>query len=179
MLTINLLSPPRPRRRAKDLLLGAGAVALIVLVGLAGCSYVLVTHVNQLRRDLATATQGVQALTRDIERLRARRALLQQLLATQMPASSVLETVQSVIPEDVWLTSVTARASDVAFEGYTFSYPSVARFMVELEDSGSVRNINLSTFQRETIADRDVLKFRITGDLIATHPVASKKEATP
>lgn len=187
MLTINLLLPPR---RVKNPLLIAGAVVVsVVLVGLAVWSYVFFTHTSQLRRDLATATQAVarlrpiaqhvQELKRNADRMRARRDLLQQLLATQVPASHILEMIVSVVPRDVWLTSVTAGTSDVTFEGYTFSYPSVARFMVELEESGAVRHIDLAMSQRETILNREVLKFRMTGDLVATHPLTSQKGATP
>jgi Tfp pilus assembly protein PilN len=69
--------------------------------------------------------------------------------------------------------------SDVTLEGYTFSYPSVARFMVELEGSGSVRHVDLAMSQRDTVAEREVVKFRITGDLVVTRPVTSQQEAAP
>lgn len=196
MFTINLLAPPglrRPvgvhRRTARV------AVVAIVVVALAVWGVVLRAHVDHLRSDLAkgaqemaqlrSMAQQIQDLKRNAERMRTRRVMLQQLLATQMPASRVLETIRSVVPHDVWLTSVTAGTSDVAVEGYTFSYPSVARFMVELGESGGVRNIDLVMSQRETVAESEVLKFRITGDLVALTPVTShreapsRKEATP
>ncbi|TMI78411.1 MAG: PilN domain-containing protein [Bacillati bacterium ANGP1] len=65
----------------------------------------------------------------------------------------------------------------MTLEGYTFSYPSVARFMVALGESGSIRNIDLATSQRETVADSDVLKFRITGDLVGLPSVTSRQAA--
>ena len=196
MFTINLLASPGPRRRTDVRRLTVrAAVAAIVLVVLAAWGAVLTVHLNHLRRDLAKATQEaaqlrptaqqVQELRRSAERMRTRRGRLQQLLATQMPASQFLETIRSMVPHDVWLTSVTAGTSDVTVEGYTFSYPSVARFMVELGGSGSIRNIDLATSQRETVADSEVLKFRITGDLVAVPTVTSqqgapsRKETTP
>ncbi len=191
MLTINLLTPARHRRRRKSLVLitGALAVSIMLVAGLTAWSYALITHVNELRGDLITATQRVaqlrltarhiQELDRDAERLRMRRALLEQVLASPTPASQILETIRSVIPRGVWLTSVTAGTSDVAVEGYTFSYPSVARFMLELEDSGTVRHVDLSMSQSEPAVDRELVKFRITGELVVTRPVASQNEAAP
>ena len=196
MFTINLLAPPGLGRRIDVRRLTArAAVIAIVIVALGVWGAVLIGHVGHLRRDLAKATQEaaqlrpavqqVQELKRTAERLRLRRGLLQQLLATQMPASQFLETVRSLVPHDVWLTSVTAGTSDVSVEGYTFSYPSVARFMVELGESGTIHNIDLATSQRETVADSEVLKFRITGDLIVLPSVTShqdapsRKEASP
>jgi Tfp pilus assembly protein PilN len=187
--TINLLAPAGPRRRVKASPLTVGAVAIAVVVaGLAVWSYLLIAHVNQLRRDLATATQAaaqlrpiarhVHELTQDADRLRMRQALLQQILAPQVRASHILETIQSLIPRDVWLTSLTV-GSDAAFEGYTLSYPSVASFMVELERSGSVRHVDLATSQRETVVDREVVKFRITGEIVAAPPVTSQNGVTP
>lgn len=187
MHTINLLAPARPSRRIKAPLLTVGTAAVsVVLVGLAVWSFLLITHVNQLRRDVALAAQEatrirpiarqVQALSQDAEQMRGRRALLQQVLAPQMRASQLLEAIRSLVPSDVWLTSLTA-GSDVTLDGYTFSYPSIARFMVELGDSGSVRHVDLSLSQTETVAGREVVKFRITGDLVVT-PATSQQEAT-
>jgi Tfp pilus assembly protein PilN len=169
-------------------LTGVAVAVSVVLVGLAVWSFLLITHVNQLRRDVATTTEEVarlrpisrhvQELSQDAERMRLRRTLLQQVLIPQMQASQILETIRSLIPHDVWLTSVTV-GSDVTLEGYTFSYPSVARFMVELGDSGSVRHVDLAMSQRDTVAEREVVKFRITGDLVVTRPVTSQQEAAP
>lgn len=189
MLTVNLLAPPRVRHPSGPLLTAGVAAVSIVLVGLAIWSYILTGHVNQLRGDLARATHEaaqlrhaaghVQELKRNAERVRGRRDLLQQLVTAQMPASQILETIESVIPSDAWLTSVTVGMSEVTFEGYTFSYPSVARFMVELDESGSVRHANLAISQMETILAREVLKFRITGDLVVTSPLTSQRQTTP
>ncbi len=187
---VNLLASARGPGRVKTSVLTAGAVAVsIVLLGLTAWSYVLIEHVNVIRRDLAQATQELaqlrpvarhaQELQRTAERIRLRRDLLQRLPATQMSASVILGTIRSVIPHDVSLTSVTAGTSDVTLEGYTPSYPSVARFMVELQASGTVRHIDLASSQRESVNGSDVVKFRMTAELTGMHPVASQKEGLP
>lgn len=188
-LEFNLLAPAHQRHRVKapPLRMSAIALSVVVIVGLGVWSSLLLTHVNRLRRDLASATQEVarlapvaqhiQALNRNAEQLRARAALLQQVLA-QMPASQLIETIRSAIPQEMGLTSVTVGGNTVAVEGYALSYPSVERFMVELENSGGIRHVDLASSQRGTVANHEVVKFRITGDL-ATLPAATQKEASP
>ena len=51
-------------------------------------------------------------------------------------------------------------------ERYTFTFKSVARFMVALKDSDRFRNIDLTSTQKEKIGERDVVKFQVTGELV-------------
>ena len=188
-LEFNLLAPTHQRRRVKapPLRVSAGAVSLVVIVALGVWSSTLLTHVNRLHRDLASVTQEaarlapvaqhIQALNRDAEQLRTRAALLQQGLA-QMPASQLIETIRSAVPQEMGLTSLTMGGNTVAVEGYALSYPSVERFMVDLENSGGIRHVELASSQRGTVATHEVVKFRITGDLVLP-PAATQKEASP
>jgi Tfp pilus assembly protein PilN len=190
MLEINLLAPAHTRRRIKvpPLQVSAIAVSLVVVLGLAVWSALLITHVNRLRHDLAAATQEVarlrplarhvQELNRDAEQMRLRSALLQQVL-TQMPASQTLEMVRSAIPRDVGLTSLTVAGGNVTVEGFALSYSSLEHFMVELETSGGVRHVDLLSSQRGLVGPREVVKFRITGDLVATRTMISQKGTAP
>ncbi|TMI78410.1 MAG: hypothetical protein E6H04_12500 [Bacillati bacterium ANGP1] len=97
MFTINLLASPGLGRPTDVRRLAVrAAVIAVALVALTVWGAVLIAHVTHLRRDLAKATQEaaqlrpiaqqVQELKRTAERVRTRRSLLQQLLATQMPA---------------------------------------------------------------------------------------------
>jgi Tfp pilus assembly protein PilN len=191
MLEINLLAPVRRRRRlnAPLLITSAVTVSMALVTGLSVWSYDLLARVNRLHHELITASKEVtplrgsarrvEELSHTAERMRLRQAFLQQLQTPQVPASEVLETIRSVIPRDVQLTSLTVGTSDVTLEGFAFSYPLIARFMTGLEHSGSLRRIALSMSQSGLVADRDVVKFQITGDLTGTPPVTSPEAATP
>lgn len=187
---INLLAPAHTRHRisAPPPRASAVALSLVVVIGLTIWSSLLITRVDRLHRDLAATSQEVarlrplarhvQELTRNAEQMRVRSALLQQVL-TQTPASETLDTIRSTIPHDVGLTSLTVGGSNVTVEGYALSYPPIERFMVELENSGAVSHVDLSSSQRGLVGTREVVKFRITGDVVATHTVIPPKEAAP
>jgi Tfp pilus assembly protein PilN len=186
MITINLLAPARRRRPgpAPGTLVAVGGSAVVV-AGLIVASVFLVGRVAQLHRDLDTTTrqiaalrpvaQQVEELNRTADRLRQRQAILQQLLTVQLPLSEALEAVRAVIPRDVWLTAVTTSGKTrVTFDGYTFSYRSVAQFMVELKDSQRFHNVDLASTQKDAIDEKDVVRFQIIGDLDTGHPVTSR-----
>lgn len=186
---INLLSPAHLRGRGStpSLQVTAAAVTLAVALGLVAWSASLVAHVSRLRHDLAVATQEVarleplarhaQELSRAADQIRQRAALLQQM-QTQVPASQVLEAIRSAVPRDVGVTSVTVGGSNVVVEGYAPAIPPLERFMVELENTGTVRHVDLSSSQRGTVGTHEVVKFRITGDVVP-HAVTSQKEPAP
>lgn len=178
MITINLLAPGRrrPTRVATGMvvpILGFG-ILILVLVALtvyladrAASTRAQLNAVNKQLEALGPVTEQVQRLEQTIATLKARQTTLNELLAMQLPASASLDALRTVIPRDVWLTSVaTQDGRTVAFDGYTFSYKSVARFMVALRDSGRFQNIDLGATQKDHIGLREVVKFAVTGVLV-------------
>ncbi len=190
MITINLAEAPRRRRGLPPATTVAVAAMAATVLLLTVWSIVLVARVAHLHHELDDAAreigrlrpvaQQVAELDRIAGLMRRRQGLLQQLLATRMPASEALEGIREMIPQSVWLTGVTMDAKrKVTLSGYTFSYPSVAHFMVELRGSSRFRNIDLTSTEKATIAERQVVKFEITGELRAAPPAASRTRRTP
>ncbi|TMJ12378.1 MAG: PilN domain-containing protein [Bacillati bacterium ANGP1] len=175
MITINLLAPGkrRPTRLAPTgilPILGIGAV-IFVLVMFSASTRAQLNAVNKQLEALGPVTQQVQKLEQTIATLKARQGQLSELLAMQLPASVSLDALKTVIPRDVWVTSVTTQEGrNVVFDGYTFTYKSVAQFMVALRESERFRNIDLTTTQKDHIGLREVVKFTITGELVAGPP---------
>lgn len=189
MITINLLTPGK-RRRAAGPKAPTSILPVLVIVGVAlllvfyGAS--LYSTAGRLQRQLAdlnTEVQKLRPVADQVHQLEAeQRALgqhlgvLQQLLNNQLPAYEALEAMRAVIPRDVWLIGMTTSGTrGVVFEGFTFSYKSVARFMVDLADSEKFRNVDLTSTQKDHVLDRDVIKFQITGDLSIQRPPVSSK----
>ncbi len=187
MITINLLASER--RRGAAITAGGNVpwlVAAVVLVGiLAAWSAVLIHRTAQLQASIADVVrqetalrpvaQQVQQLQQTATYLQGRQAVLTQLLSTQMPAAESLQTIQSVIPSDVWLTTMaTTNANQVTFDGYAFSYPEVARFMVQLGGSNAFQDVDLTSGDKDMIGDRDVVRFEVTGTLQA-RPVTTER----
>jgi len=189
MITINLLAPGK-RRRVAGPKAPVSILPVLVVVGVAVLLFVvgagLYSKVSRLQHqlvDLNTEVQKLRPIADQVHQLEGeqralgqRLGVLQQLLGTQLPAYEALEAMRGVIPKDVWLVGMTTSGTKgVVFEGYTFSYKSVARFMVDLADSEKFRNVDLTSTQRDRVQDRDVVKFQITGELsIQRSPVSSK-----
>jgi Tfp pilus assembly protein PilN len=172
------------------MLVAAGSIAAIVLV-LIVASVLLSNRAASLRRQLADVDRQlaalrpvalqVQALDQTLSSLETRQVELKRLLAKQLPASQSLQAIKTVIPTDVWLTNVSTQAGghNVLFDGYTFTYKSVARFMVALRDSARFQNVDLSSTTRDRVGEREVVKFQITGELVGAPPRAGEAPGLP
>lgn len=179
MITINLLAPGK-RRPAR---VPAGPVFGLLVFGIVAAGLVMLgiylgdrtasaraqlAGVQKKLDQLAPVVAEVKQLEQAVATLQARQAALKQLLSVQLPASESLEAIKTVIPRDVWLVNVSTQGGrSVAFDGYTFSYKSVARFMVALRESGRFRNIDLASTQKDHLGQREVVKFSVTGELLA------------
>ncbi len=187
MITINLLASEQ--RRKPGIAAGGNGLwvaAAVVLAGvLVAWSIALAHRTAQLRAQMADVARQeaalrpvalqVQQLQQVAASMQSRQAALRQLLTLQMPAAESLQTIQAVIPSDVWLTTMAAtNTNQVTFDGYAFSYPEVARFMVQLGGSNSFQNVDLTSSEKDTIGGRDVVKFEVTGALGA-RPITSQR----
>jgi len=126
-------------------------------------------NVNKQLDTLRPVAQEVQRLDTIVRNLEDRQTRLKALLAMQLPASQSLEAIKSVIPSDVWLVNVSTQGGghNVLFDGYTFTFKSVARFMIALRDTDRFRNVDLTSTSKDRLGEREVVKFQITGELIA------------
>jgi Tfp pilus assembly protein PilN len=187
MITINLLASER--RRKPGIVAGGNGpwvVAAVVLAGvLVAWSIALAHRTAQLQAQMTDIARQeaalrpvalqVQQLQQTAAALQGRQAALRQLVTLQMPAAESLQTIQAVIPSDVWLTTMAAtNTNQVTFDGYAFSYPEVARFMVQLGGSTSFQNVDLTSSEKDSIGGRDVVKFEVTGTLGA-RPITSQR----
>lgn len=179
MITINLLAPGK--RRPSGLTPGtaiavASLLAMAVIFGIvsiilsnrAAGLHRQLTSVNRELETLRPVGQEVNRLDALVRNLEQRQNALRTLLASQLPASQSLDAIKAVIPSDVWLVNVTTQQGGhtVLFDGYTFTYRSVARFMIALRDSDRFRNIDLTSAAKDQVGERDVVKFQITGELM-------------
>ena len=187
MININLLAPGRRRAvgPSRDVYIGGGSIAAIVLVMIV-LSVVLGNRAASLHRQQAEVDRQlaalrpvalqVQALDQTVQSLEMRQAQLKNLLARQLPASQSLQAIKTVIPSDVWLVTVSTQGGhNVLFDGYTFTYRAVARFMLALRDSERFQNVDLTSTTKDKVGEREVVKFQITGELAGT----SKAGAMP
>ncbi|MDQ7828357.1 MAG: PilN domain-containing protein [Armatimonadota bacterium] len=176
MIRINLL-PRRPRRQVPGGALLAVALPVAVLVVLVvvylSLSARLAALQGELRRadariaELQPQVAEVQALKRQIEEARRKEDLLAQLLASQLPASSILANIRVLIPRDVWMTTLNVPdTGSFTIDGMAMSFVAVARLMDNLESSRLFDGLDLSSAERERVGEVEVVRFQVTGRLV-------------
>ncbi len=172
MIRINLL-PRVPRKRLpgrRFIEIGVPAIALVAVVVLwamvasrnAGLAR-QIAEVNTKISDIRPTVDRVLELDRQLAAMRGKENVIKELLAQQLPGSSVLNELRLLIPKDVWLTSLSVpEASALSIEGYGLSYPSVAQLMENLSTGQLFRAVDLTVVQSERVGPREVVKFSVT-----------------
>lgn len=108
----------------------------------------------------------------------ARVGALSAALADRVAWDRVLRQVSLVLPEDVWLTNLSATGPDAAsptaaggsgfvLTGSTYSQNGVARFLSRLAVIPDLTNVRLQSSQSALVNERDLVTFTILADVRA------------
>ncbi len=176
MIRINLL-PRAPRRRIPGRPILEIGLPLVVLVIVVVATLSLRAQVNGIQNSIKKAedeikvltpqVQAVEDLKKRIEEAKKKEDLLAQLLATQLPASTILTNVRVLIPKDVWLTTLSVPDTrSFTMEGFGMSYVAVARLMDNLESAGIFEGLDLTTAERDRVGTVEVVKYSVNGRLV-------------
>jgi Tfp pilus assembly protein PilN len=104
----------------------------------------------------------------------ARVGALSAALAGRVAWDRVLRQVSLVLPEDVWLTNLSAAAPDataaavgsgLTLTGSTYSQNGVARFLSRLAVIPDLGNVTLQSSQGRLVNDRELVQFTILADV--------------
>ena len=112
----------------------------------------------------------------------ARQAALDQALATRVSWDTVLRELSLVLPEDVWLRSLSAKSGATAsadpaatvsptgltMSGYTYSQAGVARLLTRLALVPHLANVSLQSSSSSTLGARAIVGFTVGADVTAT-----------
>lgn len=199
MRAVNLLPPERLGRARQESLVAAvttrplvvGAAAIVVA---AAGAVALLDHsassrvsarrlqLQQVEATLARAQKANRPASRATRTdVAARLGAVESAAAPRTTWDRLLGSVSRVIPEDIWLeslsmTSPTSGAAPAAvatgptastaptgfvISGYTYSHPSVARLMRRLALVPWLTEISLVSSERSELAGRTVFKFSI------------------
>ena len=119
----------------------------------------------------------------------ARIGALSAALSGRVAWDRVLRQVSLVLPEDVWLTNLTAAAPDAAQQsatgsgftltGATYSQNGVARFLARLAVIPDLANIRLQSSQSQLLNERELVQFTILADVRPPGPAPAAPVATP
>lgn len=108
----------------------------------------------------------------------ARVGALSSALTSRVAWDRVLRQVSLVLPEDVWLTNLTATAptasatspaaaaaSGFMLTGSTYSQNGVARFLSRLSVIPDLENVRLQSSQSALVSERELVQFTILADV--------------
>ena len=104
----------------------------------------------------------------------ARVGALSAALAGRIAWDRVLRQVSLVLPEDVWLTNLSAAAPDATqataatgftLTGATYSQNGVARFLSRLSVIPDLGNVRLQSSQSQLLNERELVQFTILADV--------------
>ena len=200
MRAVNLLprqqvQQTRERPNALVLLaaIGGGAVLLALVAG----TLVANRSVDREKQALASA-RAVLAVTPDHQLSAQTQSFRQQVLTQREQRSLALATALGkrvswdrvlrrfalVLPDDVWLNSVTgnvpldpepatattstalpAAATELTIVGYTYSQASVARLLERLSVVPDFTDVQLTSSQSTTVANQKVINFTIVANI--------------
>ena len=202
MRAVNLLprqqvQQTRERRNPAVLVAAIGAAA--VLLALVGGFLLASRSVDRQQQALSTAraelaatpahhlSPSTQAFRQAVLTQREQRSLaLASAIGKRVAWDRILRRFALVLPNDVWLTSLTgsvpldsttgttaptastplpAAPTALSIEGYTYSQASVARLLARLEVLPDLKNVQLTNSEVSQLGGQDVYQFTIVSDV--------------
>jgi Tfp pilus assembly protein PilN len=202
MRAVNLL----PRQHVEQKRERPSAVVLVAAIGGAAVLLVLVggflvanRSVNRQKQALSSAravlavtpahhvSASTQAFRQQVLNQREQRSLaLASAIGKRVAWDRILRRFALVLPNDVWLTSLTgsvplddtataatavptgalpAAATELIIVGYTYTQEGVARLLERLEVVPDLKNVQLQSSTTSAVAGQNVINFTIVSDI--------------
>ncbi|MFN2469673.1 MAG: PilN domain-containing protein [Gaiellaceae bacterium] len=182
----------RPRPGAPVAIVGAGVLVGALLVGAYVSAHSKVAEREQELSGLQAELATVPAPRRPVLEVRPelqgekdqRLAALDEALAQRVAWDTVLRELALVLPEDVWLRTLsakspvalgaaaadptTAAAQGLTMNGFTYSQEGVARLLTRLSLVPHLSNVQLQSSSSTEIGNRRIVGFTIAAAVLET-----------
>ena len=194
MRAINLIPKDSSRSKRIDRKLVGGAAAAVSITALLGAGYVNVhadvkdnrATLDALRAELASIPVKVDKPDANIalaQEKNQRVTALSAALTSRFAWDRLFRELSAVLPEDVWLTGLTAKApvaapapadagvvsetaaSGFTIQGYTYSHDGVARLLARLETVPDFAAVDLQSSSLQQLHGQDVVGFSISASI--------------
>jgi Tfp pilus assembly protein PilN len=199
MIRINLLGQTRPKaaRRPAD----TGAALPVVFIGagvlLGGLFLFYFYHSWQAQlndetnrmKQLQSQKTELEQIKLQVEAFEKQKIVLQQRVTTieqlqhdRMGGQELLDQVANTVSraENLWLTSMTKRGSNLTIDGAAASINSVANFITALKRSGYFQKIEIkSAGQDDKNTAVQTFLFTITAEITPSGPAAAAAQTKP
>lgn len=173
MIRINLLPSGKKKAIVVPPVLIYGAIATVILIIV---SIVLIFYLNRqisrLEEDMKVKEQKMVKLEatlkkvanyeRDNEEFRKKSRIINQLKKNQILPLRLLDEVSGMLPEGVWLSTLTDNRGSISIEGYAFSNADLVGYVQNLKNSKYLKDIMLVESKQEVIEDIPVYNFKLT-----------------
>jgi type IV pilus assembly protein PilN len=200
MIRINLLGQIRPKasRRPVDtgaalpvLFIGAGLVLGFLVLGFLYYSWQqqLNTENNKIKTlqaqktDLENIKQQVEAFDKQKQVLQQRVSTIEQLQRDRTGGQDLLDMVANTVSrtENLWLTTMTRKGTNLSIEGSSASVNAVANFITALKRSGYFQKVEIKEAKQD---DKNVgvqtFNFQISAEITPPQPaLAGPSQAKP
>jgi type IV pilus assembly protein PilN len=174
MIRINLLAEKKKKKRVKGpssflmtIILVSGT-ALIVM-GLA--TFVLKMSVSKLQEQSESNKAKLVELNRKINEVKKyeklnkeieqRNTLIETLRKNQAVPVRILDEVSTVMPEGIWLISMTYKDNGVGLEGYAFTNIDIVSYVENLKKSVNFTDVYLEESKQVEFEKVQVYRFRL------------------
>lgn len=204
MIRINLLGQIRPKasRRPVDtgaalpaLFVGAGVVLGVLVLGFLYFSWQRQLNAENSRikvlqaqkTDLENIKQQVEAFDKQKQVLQQRVATIEQLQRDRTGGQDLLDMVANTVSrtENLWLTTMTRKGTNLAIEGSSASINAVANFITALKRSGYFQKVEIKeTKQDDKNTGVQTFNFQLSAEITppqagVTTPAQAKAANTP
>jgi type IV pilus assembly protein PilN len=168
MIRINLLGQTRPKAARRSVDTGAAMPAVFLGAGaVLGCLFLLyfyhswqsrlndennrIKQLTSQKTELEQIKVQVQAFEKQKQVLQQRVSTIEQLQKDRTGGQELLDEVANTVSraENLWLTSMTKKGSDVTMEGAAASINSVANFITALKRSGYFQKIEIKETKQD------------------------------
>jgi type IV pilus assembly protein PilN len=199
MIRINLLGQLRPRAARRPVDTGAAMPAVFIGAGLLlGCLFLFyfyhswqtqlneenarIKQLTSQKTELEQIKLQVEAFEKQKQVLQQRVSTIEQLQKDRTGGQELLDQIANTVSraENLWLTSMTKKGTEVTLQGAAASINSVANFITALKRSGYFQKIEIKeSKQDEKNTAVQTFLFTIDAEIAPSGPEATTPQAKP
>lgn len=199
MIRINLLGQTRPKAARRPVDTGAALPAVFVgagaALGIAALFLLFLSWQKQLndentriktlqaqKTDLQNIKAQVEAFDKQKQVLQQRVQTIEQLQRDRTGGQELLDAIAATVSrtENLWLTSMVKKGTNISMEGQSASINSVANFITALKRSGYFQKVEIKeSKQDEKNTSVQTFLFQISADITPPQAAPSAAGAQP
>jgi type IV pilus assembly protein PilN len=199
MIRINLLGQIRPRAARRPVDTGAAMPAVFIGAGLLlGCLFLFyfyhswqtqlneenarIKQLQSQKTELEQIKLQVEAFEKQKQVLQQRVSTIEQLQKDRTGGQELLDQIANTVSraENLWLTSMTKKGTEITLQGAAASINSVANFITALKRSGYFQKIEIKeSKQDDKNTAVQTFLFTIVAEIAPSGPDVTTSQAKP